>query len=126
MRENLIQKVNEFDTEDSLAKCFGSGHELLNLNWMGTRQSVELPQSSNRTQKKDIVPEIINQRYMWCDDYFHYADWEETAKTTFDGFNLLVVPRKEGDYKYFYDRGNKQRIVPQGIFPPPNHKRVIL
>ena len=63
---------------------------------------------------------------MWVDDYFHYEDWEEAQKEVFDSFNLLVVPRKEGDFKYFYDRTNHQRIVPQGIFPPPNHKRVML
>jgi len=76
--------------------------------------------------EKNIVPEMINQKFMWVDDYFHYADWENAQKEVFDSFNLLVVPRKEGDFKYFYDRGNHQRIVPQGIFPPPNRKRVLL
>lgn len=63
---------------------------------------------------------------MWVDDYFHYDDWEKAQKEVFDGFNLLVMPRKEGAYKYFYDRENEHRIVPQGIFPAPNHKRVVL
>lgn len=126
LRTKLATKLKDFDSEGSLQQTFGAGHEQLNLDWMGTRQSVELPQSKDFLAKKNIVPEIINQRYMWTDDYFHYADWEETAQQTFDGFNLLVVPRKEGDYKYFYDRGSRQRIIPQGIFPPPNHKRVVL
>lgn len=47
-------------------------------------------------------------------------------KETYDSFNLLVVPRKDNDFKFFYDRANNQRIVPQGIFPHPNHKRQIL
>jgi hypothetical protein len=38
----------------------------------------------------------------------------------------LTVPRKQGEFKYFYDRGTHQRMVPQGIFPNPNHKRVLL
>ena len=63
---------------------------------------------------------------MWVDDYFHYHDWEATQKEVFDGFNLLVVPRQDDEFKYFYDRENNHRIVPQGIFPPPTHKRVIL
>ena len=47
-------------------------------------------------------------------------------KEVFDSFNLLVVPRKENDTKFYYDRANNQRIVPQGIFPNPNKKRNIL
>lgn len=63
---------------------------------------------------------------MWVDDYFHYKDWEQQLRDVFDSFNLLVIPRKQGDFKYFYDRCNNQRITPQGIFPPPNKKREIL
>ena len=103
-----------------------AGLDNLNLDWIGTRSEVELPQSKDMTLQKDIVPEMINQKFMWVDDYFHYSDWEVAQKEVFDSFNLLVVPRKEGDFKYFYDRSNHQRIVPQGIFPPPNHKRVLL
>ena len=63
---------------------------------------------------------------MWCDDYFHYSDWEEMQKQVYDGFNLMPIPRKEGSFKFFYDRGSGKRVVPQGIFPLPNHKRVVL
>jgi hypothetical protein len=38
---------------------------------MGTRQEVELP-VSGASIRKSIVPEMINQRFMWVDDYFHY------------------------------------------------------
>ena len=72
------------------------------------------------------MPELINQKFMWNDDYFHYKDWEGSMKEVFDSFNLLVVPRKENDTKFYYDRANNQRIVPQGIFPNPNKKRNIL
>jgi hypothetical protein len=41
----------------------------LDLNWMGTRQEVELPQT-DAALKKNIVPELINQNFMWNDNYF--------------------------------------------------------
>jgi len=63
---------------------------------------------------------------MWVDDYFHYDDWENKMKGAYDSFNLLVLPRTEGETKFYYDRENNMRIVPQGIFPPPNHKRNVL
>ena len=63
---------------------------------------------------------------MWNDDYFNYKDWEVSMKEVFDSFNLLIVPRKENETKFYYDRANNQRIVPQGIFPNPNEKRSIL
>jgi hypothetical protein len=81
------------------------------LKWQGTRLEVELPQQAHSV-KKNIVPEIINQKFMWVDDYFHYKDWEQQQKDVFDSFNLLVIPRKQGDFKYFYDRQNNQRITP--------------
>ena len=83
----------------------------LDLNWMGTRQEVELPQT-DAALKKNIVPELINQNFMWNDNYFQYSDWEKEMKETFDSFNLLVVPRKDNQTKHFYDRANNQRIVP--------------
>jgi hypothetical protein len=43
--------------------------------------------------KKNIVPEMINQRFMWVEDYFHYDDWRAKQKEVFDNFNLLVVPQ---------------------------------
>lgn len=69
---------------------------------------------------------MINHRFMWVDDYFHYADWEQLQRATYDSFNLMPLPRKEGETKYFYDKKSHRRIIPEGIFPPPTHKRVIL
>ena len=76
--------------------------------------------------KKNLGPEFVNQRFMWVDDYFHYKDWEEKMKDTYDSFNLLEVPKKKNEYKYFFDRGNHQRIIPNFILPNPNDKRVIM
>ena len=49
----------------------------ITLNWQGTRSEVELPLYKDNKYKKSIVPEIINQRFMWVDDYFHYDDWKQ-------------------------------------------------
>lgn len=99
----------------------------INQTWRGIRQAVELPQGQEANEdlslKKNIAPELLNQRFLWVDDYFHYDDWEQNMKEVYDSFNLLVVPRKEGDYKFFFDRQNNMRIVPRGIFPPPGSKR---
>lgn len=53
--------------------------------------------------KKSIIPEIINQRFMWVDDYFHYQDWKNKLKETYDNFNLLVIPRHKDTPKFFFD-----------------------
>jgi len=63
---------------------------------------------------------------MWVDDYFHYKDWEQAQKEVYDSFNLLAAPRKDNDFKYFYNRGTHQRIVPLGIFPHPDGKRTVM
>jgi hypothetical protein len=47
----------------------------LNNAWLGTRLEVELPATSSGTFKKSLVPEMLNQRFLWVDDYFHYDDW---------------------------------------------------
>ena len=46
-------------------------------SWMGTRMGIELPFSEDIGLKKNIIPEIINQKFMWVDDYFHYDDWAQ-------------------------------------------------
>lgn len=69
---------------------------------------------------------MINQRLMWSDNYFNYDDWEKLQKETYDGFNLLQLPRNKMDTKFFFDRSNHQRIVPQGIFPNAKSRRTIL
>lgn len=98
-------------------------------SWLGTRLEVELPVSKEfgaSAIKKSIVPEIINQRFMWVDDYFHYDDWRGKQKEVFDNFNLLVVPQSKDAEKYFFDKDAHCRRIPQGVFPFPNHKRQLM
>lgn len=99
--------------------------------WLGARLSVELPVGKEfgaTGVKKSIVPEMINQRFMWVDDYFHYDDWKLKQKEVFDNFNLLVVPTtasSEQD-KFFHDKDHLSRRIPQGVFPYPNQKRQLM
>jgi len=97
----------------------------LDRKWQATRLEVELPLSSASSVKKNIVPELVNQRFMWVDDYFHYGDWEQRMRDVYDCFNLTVLPRPQGETKFYFDKQNNKRIIPQGIFPPPHGKRVI-
>lgn len=100
-------------------------------SWLGTRLDVELPVSDKFGAsgfKKSIVPEMINQRFMWVEDYFHYEDWKAKQKETFDNFNLLVVPTAAtpDHNKFFFDQDSHHRRIPQGVFPFPTHKRQLM
>lgn len=96
----------------------------LDSNWLGTRLEVELPVSaSNHAIRKSIVPEMINQRFMWVEDYFHYDDWKTKQQQVFDNFNLLVLPFNNDQSKFFFEQEQHNRRIPQGVFPYPSHKR---
>jgi len=60
------------NSNDNSSQKVASG---LNNAWLGTRLEVELPATSSGTFKKSLVPEMLNQRFLWVDDYFHYDDW---------------------------------------------------
>lgn len=102
----------------------------LDDSWLGTRLEVELPLGkdfASQSIKKSIVPELINQRFMWVDDYFHYDDWRSKQQQVFDNFNLLVVPTTSSETeKFFFDKDHHNRRIPQGVFPYPNHKRQLM
>ncbi|CDW84758.1 UNKNOWN [Stylonychia lemnae] len=100
--------------------------EQLDKNWLGTRLEVELPQVPNSEFTKSIVPEMINQRFMWVQDYFHYQDWQQKQKAVFDNFNLLQIPLHKDQHKFFFEKDYHHRRIPQGVFPHPNHKRQVL
>ena len=51
-----------------------------------------MPTGAQNNIRKSIVPELINQRFMWVEDYHHYSDWRSKQQSVFDNFNLLVVP----------------------------------
>jgi len=63
---------------------------------------------------------------MQSDEYFLYRDWEKELKSTYDNFNLVVVPPPKNSPVFFYQKANFMRRIPQGIFPHPNAKREIL
>jgi len=67
---------------------------------------------------------MINYRFMWVEDYFHYKDWKDRQQEVFDNFNLLVIPPNKDAPKYFFNQ--QYRRIPQGIFPMPNFKRTLM
>jgi hypothetical protein len=53
------------------------GPQGLDQRWMGKRYGFEVPfMNSGEIAKKDIVPEILNENFMFEDDYYHYDDWK--------------------------------------------------
>lgn len=94
----------------------------LNTSWMGARYGIEVP-SPNSIEKKDLGVELMDRRFMWCDDYFHYNDWGQKLKDAYDGFNLYVKAPKDikSDEKYFYQDG--WRRTPTGVFPDGKGRR---
>ena len=96
--------------------------------WMGTRMEVEMPDSKAKALKKSFEPEILSQKFFLTEEYHHYDDWKAMMEGTYDQFNLLQIPKensKENPIVYF-DSNDFNRRIPKGIFPHPNHKRVIL
>ena len=65
----------------------------------------------------------MNQRFMFTEDYFHYGDWEDALKDTYDQFNLLIIPAHKKEAKFYYPQC---RRVPVGIFPNPMKVREIM
>lgn len=86
-------------------------------SWVGVRYGVEVPALAASNLRKDLSIELINRNFMWTDDYFHYNDWAEAMKETYDGFNLWVNAPLDAvsDEKYFYQ--DRWRRTPKGIFP---------
>ena len=33
---------------------------------------------------KSILPELLNQRFLWYESYHHYDDWETKMKASYD------------------------------------------
>jgi hypothetical protein len=99
----------------------------VDAGWLGTRMEVELPLMGGAGARKSLVPEMINQRFMWVDDYFHYSDWKSKQQQVFDNFNLLCLPAPGAhEDKFFFDKDSQARRVPEGVFPWPNHKRQLM
>lgn len=101
-------------------------NEKLDKSWLGSRQTVELPFVPTNLPPKTIEPELLNRKFFWVEDYFHYNDWKSELEQTYDQFNLLQMPFNKHEIKLFFDEANHNRRVPKGIFPHPNQKRVVM
>ena len=81
--------------------------------------------TSNVQEAKDIHPELLSQKFLKFGEYHHYDDWKQMMQATYDQFNLLEL-KPNLDVKINYDHADKNRNVPKGIFPRPDHKREVM
>lgn len=78
-------------------------------------------------QAKNILPELLNQRFLWYESYHHYDDWKSTMTAAFDQFNLLEIPSEKKDQaKLFFKDYSMNRRIPQGVFPDAKSPRFVL
>lgn len=123
--EDLVKQLNA--TKKAIAR-----KEKPPRFWNGVRQEVELPADtiSYKTQlkPKSILPELLNQRFLWHEKYHHYDDWEQKMKDSYDQFNLLELPKKGGKDapSLYFDPVNFNRRIPNGIYPDAKSPRVVL
>lgn len=80
--------------------------------WMGTRLSVELLDSG----KKDITPELINQNFLWLDNYHHYKDWEILLNTHYPlAADMLIETQPLSNRFFFGARRQQEGILPKSL-----------
>lgn len=113
-------------------KSASSANPLLNNdNWVGKRLNVDLINSDlisekdslENLKKKNFAIEVLNNNYMWCDEYNPYADWETELRASFDNFNYFTT--KSQNKFYFNSHKLGSRKVPQGVFPHPRRFRLM-
>ena len=123
--ENLIWPISK--TQQKIKNQIGKETNEVRF-WQGTRQEVEVPVNNSVLTPKSILPELLNQKFLWYDSYHHYDDWESKMKESYDQFNLLELPQnggKDTPSLYFHANDFKRRI-PKGIFPDAKSPRVVL
>lgn len=62
--EGLLRKVKD-SIEDELPIQEYKIDDKVNTNWMGVRFGIEIPNSFNNINKKDLGVEMINRNFMW-------------------------------------------------------------
>lgn len=65
--------------------------------WQGVRQLVELPAKGD----KDLTPELLNQKFLWLTDYFHYNDWQQKMKAALP-FNHELNMQENSAYNFSF------------------------
>jgi hypothetical protein len=69
--------------------------------WFGIRQLVELPGEG----KKDLTPELLNQKFLWQPDYFHYADWQTRLKAALPlAYEMRMTEDSFSNFSFFTKR----------------------
>lgn len=85
--EGLLQNIKQ-DLDSKFKTTSIPSDPKVEKSWMGVRYGVEVPALAESKLQKDLSIELLNRNFMWTDDYFHYSDWAEAMKETYDGFNL--------------------------------------
>lgn len=132
-KEFLLSIIKEYEKYyENLGESKNKSEKkiLTDESWIGKRLNVDLideqVNSKNileNLKKKNVAIEILNNNYMWYDEYNPYLDWEEEMKANLDHFNYFT---QKSNNQYFYNSykiGNRK--LPQGIFPNPNRFRVM-
>lgn len=100
----LIKNLNDsilVDTPEPLSK-----------EWIGIRQSVELFESG----KKDITPELINQSFLWLENYHHYKDWEILLHNNYPLATDMLIESKPLSNRFFFGaRRQQEGILPKSL-----------
>jgi hypothetical protein len=121
-----VDKLTEFENTVNPGES-SSLHPDLSTNWIGSRISAEIPLTkkdiTEDNLQKDLSAEMINEKFMFVEDYFHYKDWEEKLRREYDSLNLMINPKLND--LLFYSRNSKASMArfPTGIFPDPKGKR---
>ena len=124
--EGLVKPMS--NVQANIAKEQGLESSKKPAFWLGTRQEVEMPiQDRMGLRPKSILPELLNQKFLWFEKYHQYGDWEEKMRQAYDQFNLMELPSKTKDGQTLYfDQNNFKRRVPKGIFPDGRKPRMVL
>ena len=83
--------------------------------------------SVKKLEPKSILPELLNQKFLWYESYHHYSDWENKMTEAYDQFNLLELPQgSKNDPSFYFQDRDFMRRVPRGIFPCAKSPRAVL
>jgi len=72
---------------------------------------------------KNIYSEILNNKFLWYDNYSQYSDWEEDFNKYYDRFNYFIQ-REKNDF-FFNTNPLGDRFVSTGVIPNPEHFRLV-
>lgn len=122
--ETIIKNERYFNSEYNSQHNFMLLNNLLKNNRLGT--SIINPENAKYIKKimsspsfssQSFPTEVLNNKFLWYDNYCQYSDWEKDLSLYYDNFNCFF---KQQEDKYYFDNGNLgNRFVSYGIKPSP-------